>query len=104
MIEVGTWRNFDEIEECLILDELMMLTQALGKKQKSTFRMLAASQGYDIPDDDYEDDLDNKGDDDLPEELLEAERALQARKREELGKSNVLIKTEGGLGLGYESL
>lgn len=102
MVEVGTWKNFDDIEESLILDELLLLVNSLGKKQKNNFRMLAASQGYDIPDDDEEDMVD--GDDDLPEELLEAERALQARKREQLGPNAKTqeIATEGGLGIGYE--
>lgn len=81
----------------------MLLVKALAKKNKDHFRILAAAQGYDIPDDD-EETFSDKGDDDLPEELLAAERALQARKKEELGKPAVLIKTEDGLGLGYESV
>lgn len=81
----------------------MLLVKALAKKNKDHFRILAAAQGYDIPDED-EDEYNDMGDDDLPEELLEAERALQARKKEELKPSNVLIQTEDGLGLGYESV
>lgn len=97
MVEVGTWRNFDDIEDNLILDELLLLTKVLAKKHKNNFRMMAASQGFQIPDD--EDDAEDRGDDDLPPELLEMERAYQKRKAEAEAKGGIVASN--GFGIGY---
>ena len=65
MIEgVGPWRNFDEIEESLILDELLLLHEVLGKSKHANYRMLASFQGIDLG------DIEETGADDLPEEVL----------------------------------
>lgn len=104
IVEVGTWKNFDEIEECLILDELMLLMEALAKKSRNSFRMMAASNGYDIPEEE-DDEMEDRGDDDLPPEIIEAERALQVKKaemRQNRTQPISFISSEDGLGLGYE--
>jgi hypothetical protein len=80
LIETGTWRNFDDLEECLILDELLLLTEALNQKEKNTLKMHASLQGVDIGGD--------EGSDDLPEEILEMERAHK-KKMEEQGNSGI---------------
>lgn len=103
MVEIGTWKNFDDLESCLILDELLLLIDSLGRKHKNNFRMLAAAQGYDIPDDDEVED--SSDDSDLPPELIAAEREL-AKKKEQLKteRDTSPIVTNFGTGLGYESV
>lgn len=102
MVEVGSWKNFEDLEECLILDELMLLSESLGKKRKDNFKQLAAAQGVDIPDDD-DDELD-LGDDDLPPELLEAERELAKKKAEMRNERTTFSSTGSGEGIGYQSV
>jgi hypothetical protein len=78
ILECGSWKNFDEIEDYLTLDELILLHDAIVKREKHNFRLQAALQGADIGDDEdgYE------GDDDLPEEILQMERERKKRLEE----------------------
>ena len=81
MVEgVGSWRNFDDIEEYLILDELLLLSDQLNKSKRDNYKMLAAVQGGDIGDDNEPSSISG---DELPQELLERERAWQAKKAEQ---------------------
>lgn len=92
MIEgVGPWRNFDEIEESLILDELLLLHEVLGKSKHANYRMLASFQGIDLG------DIEETGADDLPEEVLAAEREYAKKKAEHM--SNFVEKPEEVAGL-----
>lgn len=99
MVEVGTWKNFDDIEESLILDELLLLTEQLNKKRRHEMRIIMLSQGVDIEDEEPS----NKDDEDLPEEVLAAERAYREEKeRKKLEKAIAGEMVPFGEGLGYE--
>jgi hypothetical protein len=92
---IGNWKSFEDLENHLILDELIMLSEALSKSKKEHYRFMAALEGVDW-DDDGDDETHDSGDD-LPPELLNAEKAWQKEKEEHLKKSGDL----DGFGLGY---
>lgn len=98
MVEVGSWKNFDDIEEHLILDELLLLTEQLQKKRRHEMRVIAMSQGVDIDAEDGED-----SNEELPEEVLEAERKFKAaREAKRLAKAAEGEMQSFADGLGYE--
>lgn len=80
---IGAWKNFDDIEEYLILDELLLLSEQLGKAKRNEFKMMAAVQGIEVGDDELSQP---KFDGDLPKELIEAEREWKKKKEEEADK------------------
>lgn len=92
MIEIGTWRNFDDLEECLLLDELLLLSDALNTKNREQFKMMAAVQGIEVPD-----EPEDRGDEDLPPELIEQERLY----REKLKSAATGVTLADGM-LAYE--
>lgn len=100
MMEVGSWKNFDDIEEHLILDELLILSDQLQKKRRHELRMVAMTQGVDIDEDENE-----HSNEELPPEVAEAERRF---KEERMAKRAAKAAAEGGgmqsfsEGLGYE--
>lgn len=65
---IGAWKSFDDIEEQLILDELLLLHDALSKKNHHYFRVMGSFQGVDIGD--LEEESSGA---ELPPEILEAE-------------------------------
>lgn len=91
-LEAGCWRNYDELEDCLTLDELLLTNDTLMQREKDRFRVQAALAGAEIPDDDQE------GADDLPEELLAMERELKAKRSKAAPEVSELTE----LGLGYQ--
>lgn len=80
---LSAWKNFDDLEEYLVLDELLLLAEQLGKTKRNEFRMMAAVQGIEVGDDEISSP---KYDGDLPKELIEAERKWQKKKAEEADK------------------
>lgn len=100
----GPWKNFDQIEEDLILDELLLLNDMIIKSKNEHFKMLAVLQGAD-PDEVYADDEEDS-DEELPPEVAEFEREYQRRKKEHFEKHGQKDPGEAGadlagLGLGY---
>jgi len=80
MVEgIGPWKNFDEIEDSLVLDELLLLHEMMGKSKHHNYRMLASFQGIEMADIEDSDDGES-----LPEEILEADRKWKAQKAEYL--------------------
>lgn len=45
---MGNWRNYDDLEENLSIDELIATIDAYRKRQKEEHRFLAAIQGVDL--------------------------------------------------------
>jgi hypothetical protein len=100
MVEVGSWKNFEDIEENLILDELLLLTEQLQKKRRHEMRVAALAQGVDIDEDQPEEGGDSE---DLPPEVLEAERRFkEERERKRLAKAAEQGMQHFADGLGYE--
>lgn len=94
---IGSWKNFEELENALVLDELLMLHEAMAKSKHTNFRMLASLQGVDIPDVSQ-----NESDEELPPEILEHERAWKAKK-EAMQQSGEAAELElDSFGLGYK--
>lgn len=48
MCEVGVWKNFNELEESLTLDELFTLYEATSERQKRIMKSLSAAMGGDV--------------------------------------------------------
>lgn len=102
MVEVGTWKNFDDIEESLILDELLLLVESLGIKTKNHFRMIMAAQGVEVPDDPEDGMVEVKSSNDLPEELVAMERELHEKRAKRRAEREGTVQTFNGVeGLGY---
>jgi len=51
---LGHWKNYDELESNLSLDELMATLNASREREKRERKFLAAIQGIDIDDEDKE--------------------------------------------------
>jgi hypothetical protein len=75
---IGAWKSFDEIEEHLILDELLLLHDALNKSKHHYFRMMGSFAGVDIGE---LDDETSTGPE-LPPEILAAEQEFKERNKE----------------------
>lgn len=45
MCESGAWKNFDELEESLTLDELTLLYERTSERQQRVMKMMAAAWG-----------------------------------------------------------
>lgn len=95
---IGPWRNFDELEECLILDELLLLNEVYAEERHNHFRMLGSLQGIDIGEWRGGSEV---GEDDLPPEVIERERQWQKHKEEVLKSGE---PTFDGIGLGYQRI
>lgn len=91
---MGPWKNFDEIEEFLILDELILLNDVYVRDRHNYFRMHGSLQGIDLGEYDGGD-----SGEELPPEILAAEREWQEKKRKamETGEGVSLAK-----GIGYK--
>ena len=49
---MGNWKNYDELEDQLSIEELISTLSAQRKIRKEEHRFLAAIQGITLPDDD----------------------------------------------------
>jgi hypothetical protein len=102
---VGNWKNLEEIEESLILDELLLIQEIMGKTKHNHYRMLASFQGIDMG------EFEENTDDELPPEVLEKEREWKKKKEEHL-KANgstppevtELNSAAGSGGFGYQQI
>jgi hypothetical protein len=92
---MGPWRNF---EEYLTIDEIMLLHSNLSRTKHNYFRTMGSFQGVDIGPLDEEAE---EGSDDLPEEVLQAERAWQEKKRKALEEGEAQKAELESFGLGY---
>ena len=48
---MGNWKNYDELEDQLSVEELVATLQAQRKMKREEHKFLAAIQGIEIPDD-----------------------------------------------------
>ena len=48
MCESGAWKNFEEIEEELTLDELILLYERTSERQQRLMKTVAAAMGADV--------------------------------------------------------
>jgi hypothetical protein len=78
MLGCPVYKNFEEIEEALSLDELTLMTQTLREDKHNFYRFLAALQGIDI-------DKNADNDDETFESIQR--RALAKVKAQKEGKS-----------------
>ena len=44
----GPWKNIEELEECITLEELQILIKAIRDKEHRTFKFMGALKGVDI--------------------------------------------------------
>jgi hypothetical protein len=55
----GNWTTFEELEECLTVDQMMSLIEAARKKEDRLYKIIMASVGVNIGEDEESDeDLD----------------------------------------------
>jgi hypothetical protein len=87
----GAWKNFDEIESSLILDELLLLFDTSNKVKYEDYRFHASLQGIDMG---AGSDEPLEGADDLPQEVIEAERQWKQHKEEVLSSKSEDIEKE----------
>lgn len=92
---VGGFIGFEHIEEVLTLDELLLLHEQLSKRNHNRLQMMGVVQGVEIPD--LDGTSNSKGD--LPNEILEAERAWQEKKRQHLEEQGITPMPESTEGL-----
>lgn len=92
---VVPWKNFDQLENSLILDEFLLLCEELEKADKLHYKIIGSFQGIDM-EDDAEDN-----DDDLPEEILAKEREWQERKRKAIEQGKDQETELETFGIGY---
>lgn len=52
MFLLGNWKNYDELEDQLSIDELIATLDAQRKVRRDEHRFMAMLQGINIPDDD----------------------------------------------------
>lgn len=95
---MGPWRNFDEIEEFLTIDELMLLSDSHATVQHNHYRMLGSFQGVDLGERDGSESDDG---DELPPEILEHERKWQEVKRQAIESGEAARAELATFGLGY---
>lgn len=55
MCESGAWRNFEDFEATMTLDELMLMYETTSERQKRMMKMVAAAMGADVSDEDSQD-------------------------------------------------
>lgn len=96
----GAWKNTEEVEDSLTLDELLMISEQVNKTRWHNWRFHAAIQGIEMDDDPF-DNTEDRGDDDLPPELLEREREWQRKKAEMLESKEAERQEFESMGLGY---
>lgn len=102
---IGPWKSFDDIEEHLVLDELLLLHDSLNKKKHHYFRMMGSFQGVDIGDL-GDDDESSEG---LPEEIAAMEAEFRRRKEAHLNAKpesaeeppKAIAEINGALGGGF---
>lgn len=93
----GAWKSFTEIEDALTLDELLYLHKHLMRSRKNHYRMLAAFQGIDMP----VDDDDESDGDDLPPEILAAEKAWKEKRDAKIASGEAAKEEMDAFKLGY---
>ena len=54
---LGHWKNFDELESSLSLEELVVIVEALRKKDNDDKRFTAAVNGVDLEEDEPANDI-----------------------------------------------
>lgn len=57
MFLLGNWKNYEELEEELSVDELLATLNAIRKNRYEEQKFLAMMQGIDISDDNYKSDI-----------------------------------------------
>jgi hypothetical protein len=50
MCESGAWKNFDEMEDTLTLDELFILYETASERQQRLMKTVAAAMGANVSD------------------------------------------------------
>lgn len=50
MCESGAWRNFEDFEAVMTLDELMLMYEATSERQQRMMKMIGAAMGADVSD------------------------------------------------------
>ena len=99
MIACPIWRNFDEIEEALTLDELLLLIDRIAERDKIQFKMNAAIHGVEV--DDTEDQPDNP----LPPEVQAMEEEFAKKKAQlEAETGRKMPNPLGDIGLGLTTI
>ena len=97
---MGPWRNFDEIEEFLTVDELMLLHDSYARHKHSNYRMLGSLQGIDLGEFDEGDSSEDEFSG-LPPEIAEHERKHAERKAQMLAANKPEADALSTFGLGY---
>jgi hypothetical protein len=82
MVEMGVWKNFDELEDSLILDELLLLNDAMQRKLHMQMRISAMATGTDIGEYGDKQLTPEEESDPLMAELMAQEREWNAKKNE----------------------
>ena len=95
---VGGFTGFAHMEDELCLDELLLLHEQLAKRKHSEYQVMAAVQGVEIPD---LDSAPEEGLDDLPPEVLAAEKAWREKKAE-YNRESASSDDLDTFGLGYK--
>lgn len=93
------WKNFDELEDNLILDEFLLLHDVLSREEKMHYKILGSFQGINMDED--EDDNSMDSDDELPEEMLAAERAWKEKRDKGIAEGLGEASSFEAMGLGY---
>lgn len=84
----GKWKNFEELEESLSVDELMLILKTINKRDYEQRQFEAAIQGIDI---------EKSGRSNIPMEGGEVDlNALVERKQNELAQQQLIERAEGG--------
>lgn len=55
--EVGVWKNYDELEESLTLDELFLTYEATAERQNRLLKTVASAMGASVEDERVDDSL-----------------------------------------------
>lgn len=96
----GAWKNTEDVEDSLTLDELLMISEQVNKTRWHEWKFHAAIQGIDM-DDPVTESSSKDGDSELPPELLEREREWQKRKQEMIESNEAEQSQFESMGLGY---
>jgi len=81
---LGHWKNFEDIEDTLTLDELQKILEAAREKDHNKQRFAAALQGVDL-------DKDKKEDTSFDEVKRRAQSKISGVSEEELGFADIGI-------------
>jgi hypothetical protein len=100
LLSSGAWKNFDDIEEHITVDELLLLQETLIKMNYENYKFHAALQGVELDEPEFESDV--RVGDELPPEVLESERKFR-EKLNAMTKEEELKTEFSQFGIGYQS-